>query len=127
MTKPINYYDDFIMATTHGDKPSDIVGKEPRIVKKLADDVDFELYVGDSGQGKDTWATAVILVKYKGGTYRWKYDGGHINNDLEEMALECLANIRVSWDLNMWRQYAKEEYEKRQGFMARIKRIFYEK
>lgn len=121
LQKQINYYDEFLMATARGTKPSDVVGQKPALVKKLADDIDFELYVGDSGEGKNTWATAIIAVKLNGGTYRWKYDGGRIFEGIEEMAQVCLDNIHLSWDLDMWRKYAQEEYEKSFTFWDRIK------
>ena len=82
---------------------------KPKLVKKLADDIDLELYVGDSGNGKNTWATAVIKIQVGEKDYRTKYDSGRIMNDLDVMAEECLLNIRVHWDLDYWRKEAIEE------------------
>jgi len=87
----------------------DVVGKLPVMTRRLADDIILELYLGDSAIGRDSYATAVIAVKVGNKTYRSKYDGGRINNDLEEMAQECVDNIKAGWDLDFFRSSARKE------------------
>ena len=82
----------------------EVVKKKPALIKKLAEDIDLELYVGDSEFGKNTWATAVISVKKDKKIFKNKYDGGRIENDLNLMADECILHIKHLWGLDHFRK-----------------------
>ena len=91
----------------------DIIGRQPSFIKKLAEDIDLELYLGDSGSGKNTWVTAVISVKKGKDIFKNKYDGGKLKDlgsiglALEDMAAECIYHIKHCWGLDGFRKILK--------------------
>ncbi len=97
---------------------------KPEIRKPIAENMWLELYVADSGEGKKTWAIAVISTLVNGKYWKTKYDSGRLQDDLNEMANECLVNIRFNWDINYWRRTANYEISKRAGLFWNIKRLF---
>jgi len=70
---------------------------EPRIVRSLYEGINLELYVANSGAGKDTWAIAVVAVEKRFSIFRTKYDSAKINGDLGIMANECVKFIKTMY------------------------------
>lgn len=97
--KPKIIYGDFLKGHR------DVVKKKPALVKQLAEDIDLELYIGDSSMGENTWATAVISVKDGNKIFKNKYESGRLKNDLEKMAQECIFHIKNSWGLDHFRKF----------------------
>ena len=88
----------------------DVIGKEPAYIRPLADDIDLELYTGKRGDDPNGWITAVIAVIGDDYIYRFKYDGGGMEEDgLSGMADDCEFYIKEMWDLDEWRKEAKDE------------------
>lgn len=121
MTKQIKYYDEFLTA---GNEVQNMV---PDLTESLANDINIELYLVPTSDDPKGYAIAVIAVKYNEGVFRYKYEGGRVlEYDPQEMLDICIRYIRRSWDLDMWRNYAKEEYQrqiKSGGIMGFIRRL----
>ena len=79
---------------------------KPDYVKKLAKDLELQLYLKMSGDGKKDWVIAVIKVEIENRNVYQKYDSGRQKGSLEEMAQECICNIEKSWGLDYFRRTA---------------------
>ena len=92
---------------------TEVVGKQPAMVRSLAEDIDLELYLGASWKGKNTWVTAVISVRKGKKIFKTKYDGGMLKEmpsvalALEDMAADCMFYLKHSWNLNHFRKMLK--------------------
>lgn len=88
----------------------DVVGKDPALVREIDDDISLELYTGEAHGDPKGWITAVIAVKNEKGVYRFKYEGGSMQEDgLDGMANDCERYLRGSWvdSFDDWREEAK--------------------
>jgi len=118
MFKKINFYDETLKAS------NEIQFLKPDLVKSLANDIDIELYFIATSNDPKGYAKAVILVKRSSGTFRYGYDSGRVNNDAETMLQECVDNIKIIWDLNLWRKYAEKQEKQEKSIFGIIKRLF---
>lgn len=84
----------------------DVIGKNPALVASVADDIDLELYLGDTQGGKNDYVTAVVAIRKGERVFRFKYDTGRlINEGLDSMAEDCLHHIHAGWDIEEWRKW----------------------